>query len=170
MQHDIKSELKGSDSESRWATFTILISMAVGMALGGRLSDAVCLSLGNNWGRRLVALTGMGLCALFAWLEVHSTDLSEVTALFSLSLAALGLCEGIFWTTATESGAQSGGIAASILNTGGNAVGAFAPTITPLLADRYGWEAAIGVACGICAIGGALWLGVSSGPGATEMD
>lgn len=152
--------LNRSTAESRWASFIITMSMAVGMALGGRFSDAVCLRCGNRWGRRFVAFAGMGLCALFAWVGVRSPDPVSVTVLFSLSLAALGMCEGIFWTTATEIGGQRGGLSASILNTGGNAVGAFAPMITPWLAKQWGWEAAIGVACGICAVGGSLWLGI----------
>jgi len=162
VQHYIESVLGRTKSESRWATFTITMSMAVGMAAGGRLSDAACLRYGDRWGRRIIAFTGMGLCALFAYLGVRSTDLTSVTLLFSLSLGALGMCEGIFWTTATEIGRERGGLAASILNTGGNAVGAFAPTITPWLAEEYGWEAAIGVACVICAIGGSLWLGIDA--------
>lgn len=152
--------LHRSTDESRWASFIITMSMAVGMALGGRFSDAICLRFGNRWGRRFVAFAGMGSCALFAWIGVRSPDPVSVTFLFSLSLAALGMCEGIFWTTATEIGGRCGGLSASILNTGGNAVGAFAPMITPWLARQWGWEAAIGFACGICAVGGSFWLGI----------
>jgi len=155
--------LKRPTDQARWASFIITMSMAVGMALGGRLSDAVCVRCGHLWGRRLVAFVGMGVCALFAYVGVLSPDPTRVTVCFSISLAALGMCEGIFWTTATEIGEESGGVAASILNTGGNAVGAFAPTITPWLATRFGWEAAIGVACVICALGGSLWLGIEPG-------
>jgi MFS family permease len=156
-----ESVLQRSTDDSRWASFVITMSMAVGMAAGGRISDNVCLHCGNRWGRRFVAFTGMGMCALFAWLGVRSTDPTQVTVLFSLSLAALGMCEGIFWTTATEIGGQQGGLTAAFLNTGGNAMGAFAPTITPWLAKQFGWEAAIGVACAICALGGVLWLGIA---------
>lgn len=153
--------LKRSSEESRWASFIITMSMAVGMAIGGRFSDAVCLQCGDRWGRRIVAFAGMGSCAFFAYWGVRSPDPTNVTVLFSLSLAALGMCEGIFWTTATEIGGRQGGLTAAVLNTGGNAMGAFAPTITPWLAKQFGWEAAIGVACAICALGGGLWLGIT---------
>jgi MFS family permease len=156
--------------ESRWASFVITMSMAVGMAVGGRFSDAVCVRCGDRWGRRFVAFAGMGLCALFAYLGVRSPDPTRVTVLFSLSLAALGMCEGIFWTTATDIGGHQGGLTAAFLNTGGNAVGAFAPTITPWLAKQFGWEAAIGVACAICALGGSLWLGIEPAAGSTSDD
>jgi MFS family permease len=156
-----ESVLKRSTVDSRWASFVITMAMAVGMALGGRFSDAVCLQCGARWGRRFVAFVGMGLCALFAWLGVRTSDPTEVTVFFSLSLASLGMCEGIFWTTATDIGGRRGGMTAAILNTGGNAMGAFAPTITPWLAKQFGWETAIGVACAICALGGALWLGIA---------
>jgi MFS family permease len=146
--------------DARWASFVVTMAMAVGMAVGGFGSDAVCRWFGDRWGRRLIAIGCMGLCAVFAYIGARSDDARHATVLFALSLGALGVCEGLFWTSATDLGGRLGGFAGAIMNTGGNGVSALAPVITPILAKHFGWESAIGVACAICALGGLMWLGI----------
>ena len=77
-------------------------------------------------------------------------------------MGATGMCEGVFWTTATDiggkSGAKSGGLAGAFMNTGGNIGGLIAPILTPFLAAEIGWTGAIAVACIISGIGGLTWL------------
>jgi MFS transporter, ACS family, D-galactonate transporter len=152
--------LKLPDSESRQAAFTITIAMAVGMAAGGWVSDRLCRWLGFANGCRAMALAGMCLSAAFSLLGVSMTDPQAITWCFALSLGSLGLCEGIFWTTAPALEPRNGGLAAALLNTGGNGIGLLAPIVTPFLGQRYGWNSAVIVACVICGVGGLLWLGI----------
>jgi len=161
MDFYFSTELKLPASQTQAASFTVLISMAVGMAIGGRCSDFLCEQFGVGQGRRLTAFFGMGLSALFGLLGMLATSPQTVVLLFSLSLGALGLCEGIFWTASTEVGGRSGGFAGAILNTGGNAAGVIAPVLTPWLADQFNWGVAVAVACAICALGGGLWIGIN---------
>ena len=44
-----------------------------------------------------------------------------------------------------------------------NIGGMIAPTLTPLLAGRYGWEAAIHVAALTAFAGGMMWLAIDAG-------
>lgn len=161
-------ELKLPTDVSRRATFTVLIAMAVGMAFGGWYSDWLCRRFGHRKGCRIMAMTGMGASALFALLGVSTTDPQQIVLYFALALGSLGLCEGIFWTTAPTLEKRTGGLACAFLNTGGNAGGLLAPIFTPFLAEQYGWPAAISVACLICAFGGILWFGIDSEAGRSE--
>jgi MFS family permease len=145
---------------SREATFTITMAMAVGMAVGGWTADRVCARLGHRAGRRLVAFAGMGLCAAFSLLGVLTTDPQRIVWCFSLAFGVLGACEAIFWTTAAGLEPRNGGLACALLNTGGNGVGMLAPLLTPVIGNAFGWQAAIVVACAVCAGGGLLWLGI----------
>jgi MFS family permease len=145
---------------SRGATFTITMAMAVGMAVGGWTADRLCGRLGHRAGRRLVAFSGMGLCAGLSLLGVLATDLQRIVWCFSLAFGVLGACEAIFWTTAAGLEPRNGGLACALLNTGGNGVGMLAPLLTPVIGRAFGWDAAIVVAAAVCAVGGALWLGV----------
>ena len=159
-----KGKLDLPDEESRQAAFTVTIAMAIGMAVGGFCSDWLCRLIGLRWGCRSIAFAGMGLSAVFAWFGVAATDPDQVVWLFSLALGSLGLCEGIFWTTAPNLERRSGGLACAFLNTIGNAGGFLAPIFTPWIGKHYGWPTAIGVACLVCAFGAVLWLWIDAAP------
>jgi MFS family permease len=152
------NELKLPESESRQATFEVTIAMAVGMALGGICSDWVCHRFGRRWGCRGIAMAGILLSAVLACLGLWEQDPQRIVMLFSLALGALGLCEGIFWTTAPVLEPRNAGMACAFLNTVGNAGGLLAPICTPWIGVHYGWPAAIGVACLVSGWGALLWL------------
>ena len=57
----------------------------------------------------------------------------------SLAFGFAACCEGPFWAFLTDSG-QSVGAASSILNTGAQVGGFFAPIATPYIAARWGWS------------------------------
>ena len=108
----------------------------------------------------MVALGGTGLSAGFCLLGIPMTDPQAVVSCFAPARGAPGLCEGIFRTTALALEPRNGGLACAVLNTGGNGIGLLAPVVTPLVGLRYGWDAAVVVACAVCAVGGLLWLGI----------
>lgn len=151
---------------SRRAAFVVMLASAAGMAAGGWVTDRLCRALGPTRGARVVAVGGMGLSAAFSLCGVAATDPDAVTAWFALGLGALGVCEGLYWATAPALAPRTGGLAAALVNTGGNGVGMLAPVVTPLLGQHFGWSAAMAVACAACAAGGLLWLGIAPGPAA----
>jgi MFS transporter, ACS family, D-galactonate transporter len=155
--------LKLEVSDTRRASFVVSIAMAFGMAWGGWASDRLCRWLGFWFGCRTMAIVGMGMSAGFSLLGVWMSDWQAVVACFALAMASLGLCEGIFWTAAPALEPRTGGLAAALLNTGGNGIGLLAPVFTPVLADALGWDSAVIVACCVAAVGGALWLGIRPG-------
>jgi ACS family glucarate transporter-like MFS transporter len=104
-------------------------------------------------------------------LGVLSSDSHVMMAAFTLSAGLLGMCEAVFWTTIVELGTPRGGLAAGLMNMGGNAGGLLSPMATPFLSEMFGsfygesvgWRASLGVAGAIPVIGALLWLGVKSG-------
>jgi MFS family permease len=156
-------ELKLPDGESRRATFIVMIAMAAGMAAGGLLTDHLSRRIGVRSSCRSIAMFGMLVSAACAWLGIAAKDPQDVIVLFSLALGALGMCEGIFWTSAPALEPAKGGIACAFLNTIGNLGGSLAPICTPLIGTHYGWPAAIGVACCASVLGAVLWLWIDPG-------
>jgi MFS family permease len=156
--------LKVEETASRTSAFAITMAMAVGMAMGGLISDVVCGAIGHRWGCRSIALVGMGLGAAFSLIGISTSDPKLITLWFSLAFGSLGLCEGIFWTTAPALEPRNGALACALMNTSGNGIGMLAPLVTPIIADHFGWTSAIFVACVVCAGGGLLWLGIDRPP------
>ncbi len=151
------------DNESRRATFIVMMAMAVGMAFGGLLTDQLSRHIGVRRSYRSIAMFGMLMSAGFAWAGISAKDPNNVIVLFSLALAALGMCEGIFWTTAPALEPAKGGLACAFLNTIGNLGGSLAPIFTPLIGKYYGWPTALGVACCTSVLGAVLWLWIDAG-------
>ena len=143
---------------ARNATFYILLSQAAGMAIGGFSTDGICKLLGTTWGRRSIVMCGMCLAAVFGLRGVSVTGPWSITLWLALSMASLGLCEGVFWTTATDLGGKSRGFSGAFMNTCGNVGGLISPVLTPYLAKGMGWQAAIAIACVISGIGGLVWF------------
>lgn len=158
MNHYFSQVLHVSEAGSRLAVFYIMLAQGAGMAIGGMATDVACNVLDVAAGRRSVVVVGMGLGALFGLMGVWGTDPGSVTVWLALSMGALGMCEGVFWTTATDLGGSSRGFAGAFMNTWGNVGGLISPTLSPLMAQTMGWPGVIAVACVISAIGGLLWF------------
>lgn len=162
MNYFFESELHVSASDARWASFWITIAQGLGMFLGGISADVLCRVMGITGGRRSIMVGGMLICAMLTVVAVMQKDLAHVTLLMSLAMGAQGMCEGIYWTTATELGGRSRGFAGAFLNTIGNVGGFISPVLTPMLAEKMGWTGALTVACAVCALGGLMWLGIDT--------
>jgi ACS family glucarate transporter-like MFS transporter len=158
MGYYFKQVLEVPEVEARWASFWIMLAMGAGMAIGGRFTDVACESLGTMRGRRAVVLAGMGLGAVFGVIAVNVTGLTNVVLCLALSMAATGMVEGVFWTTATDVGGQSRGLSGAFMNTGGNVGGLISPVLTPIMAQQIGWAGSIVVACVISICGALVWF------------
>jgi len=157
MQYYFNAVLKLGTEQSRLYATAPSLAMAAGMFLGGWLSDRAQEQFGPRRGRMLVPVLGMTASALLLVLGLLSGQPWWVVPCFTLSMAALGTCEGTFWTTGIELGGRRGGTSAGILNTGGNAGGLLAPVLTPLLSASFSWQAGIALASAVCLTGAGLW-------------
>jgi MFS family permease len=145
-------------NESRFYAAIPPLAMAVGMPLGGWLSDHLEHAHGRPAWRKVVPMAGMTAGAVFLMFGVFSREPQWIVAWFALALGSVGMAEGPFWATAIDLGGRRGGSAAAVLNFGGNAGGLLAPTLTPWIGQELNWGAAVAVGGIICLVGVALWL------------
>jgi len=139
------------------------LAMALGMPLGGWLSDRLERALGAARGRRITPMAGMGAGAVLLALGVQAREPAWIVTWFALALGAVGTAEGPFWATAIELGGRRGGRSAAFFNTGGNAGGILAPIVTPWIGQRYGWPWALALGGAVCLLGVVLWVGIDPG-------
>ena len=151
----------GTDVARRYSTL-ITLTMGLGMIFGGWLADRVSGTRARRSRRHLVPGLGMIASGLVFELGVVSGDSNVMVTAFILSAGLLGMCEAAFWTTIVEFGAPRGGLAAGVMNMGGNAGGLLSPVVTPWIGDLVGWRASLGVAGAIPVLGALLWFGVKS--------
>ncbi len=163
MNYYFQTVLKLPASRSRAYAAIPPLAMAVGMPLGGWLTDRLEDAFGPRRGRKIMPMVGMAAGAVLLMLGVFAGDPRWIVTWFALALGAVGTAEGAFWVTAIELGGRRGGSSAAILNTGGNAGGMLAPFLTPLIGRLYGWGYAVGLGALISLLGVLFWLGIEVG-------
>ncbi|MGE3819991.1 MAG: MFS transporter [Isosphaeraceae bacterium] len=133
------------------------ISNAVGALFGGALADAIARRV--KGGRVLVQATGLFLGAPCVWIAGTTTSLNVLI----VALIGIGLSKGIYDANIFASvfdvvQPKVRGTAAGLMNTGGWALGAAAPTFVGWLSERYGLGFAIGSTAGFYLGAGCLAL------------
>ena len=168
MNYYFETVLKLPETRSRAYAAIPPLAMAVGMPLGGWLTDRLEHAFGPRRGRKIIPMIGMLSGAGLLILGVFASDPAWIVTWFALALGAVGTAEGAFWVTAIELGVRRGGSSAAILNTGGNAGGMLAPVLTPWIGQLFGWGYAVGLGAMICLLGVFFWLGIEIGEPSLE--
>jgi MFS transporter, ACS family, D-galactonate transporter len=159
MQYYFDKVLHLGVERSRLYSTLVVLASGLGMVLGGWLADRTSAWPGRG-GRALVPVAGLLGSAVVLAAGLLTTHPELTLVCFALAMAALGMCEGPFWTTAVEMGGRRGGTTAGLMNTGGNAGGLLAPVVTPQLSLYFGWQVGMGLAGLIAVLGAVLWVGI----------
>jgi MFS family permease len=150
-------------SETALATTILFLAMAVMTPVGGKISDKLVARYGLKFGRRAVAMAGMGASAVLLCLGASGFGVAATVALLSLAFGFAASAEGPFWATAIEISGDQVGAGCGIFNTGGNVGGMLAPLITPLIAVHFGWAGGLYFGSLLVLIGMLMWLLIDPG-------
>lgn len=71
---------------------------------------------------------------------------------------ALYFSQSCYWSVSADIGKRSAGSVSGVMNMGGQIGGAITATLTPLIANHFGWTASFLVAAGLSAAGAVAWL------------
>lgn len=146
------------------------IAITILCPLGGWITDRVAHRFGVNCGRAYVGGTGMGLAALAILLGAFIEAPLLAICLLSMGAGFLYFTVGAYWSSTVDLSKRHAGTLSGLMNTGANIGGSLSPTLTPWLADQFGWSAALGTAAGIALLGGIMWLWIRPGDGLTATD
>lgn len=133
--------------------------------LGGWATDRLAVKSGLTRGRRVIGLVGMVLAAIF--IAFGAVIESPYPAIASLSLGAgwLYFSVGAYWSSTSDLSKAHAGSLSGLMNMGANIGGAISPTVTPWIAEQWGWPISLSVAALIALTGGILWLKIDPGKG-----
>lgn len=134
------------------------LAILIGCPLGGWATDRLAAAYGVTRGRVLAGMSGMAGagCAIVAGGFADSPTL----AIASLSLGAgcLYFAVGAYWASTSDLSKLHAGTLSGLMNTGANLGGALSPSLTPWMADQWGWPIALAAAGAIALVGAILWL------------
>lgn len=155
------SRVRGLDLKSS-ALYSMLpfIGMAVASPLGGWIADRLTAAYGKRVGRCGVAVFGIALAGVFLALATQVESARLASIVLAGGAGALYLSQSAFWAVSADIAGSSAGSASGLMNMGGQLGGAVTASLTPWIADQFGWTASFLVAAGLCLCGGLLWLAV----------
>jgi MFS transporter, ACS family, glucarate transporter len=128
--------------------------------LGGWLSDHFSRRLGKRVGRCGIGCSGLLLSGGAIFIGAGATDPYVAVLFLSLGGGALFFSSSAIFATAIDLAGAYAGTVTGFVNMGIHLGAAIAPTLTPILAHRFGWESALYVAAALAWLGALFWLGV----------
>ncbi|MGA8035460.1 MAG: MFS transporter [Candidatus Acidiferrales bacterium] len=134
------------------------IAMTICCLLGGLLNDRISKRQGKRAGRVGVAVFSMALTAVFLILGSRAADAHLAGVVLAGGAGALYLSQSSFWSVTADIGGASSGSVSGLMNMGAQLGGALTASLTPWIADRFGWTASFHVAAALCLIGAFTWL------------
>jgi MFS transporter, ACS family, glucarate transporter len=155
------AQVRGIDLKSS-ANFTMLpfLSMTVFCLAGGVLSDFVARRWSLRAGRCGVASFALAATALFLVVgsQVHSAELAGV--ILAGGAGALYVSQSSFWSVSVDIAGFNSGVFSGIINMGGQIGGAVTASLTPWIAQRYGWTTSFAIAAALAMASAGLWMTV----------
>jgi len=155
------AQVRGFDlkSSARYAMLPFL-SMTVCCLVGGALSDRLTRTHGLRVGRCGLASAALFCTAIFLVLgsKVHSPQLAGV--ILAGGAGALYLSQSSFWSVSVDIAGRSSGVFSSLVNMGGQVGGAVTASLTPWIAQRFGWTTSFAIAAILAVVGGICWMTV----------
>ena len=144
------------------ALFSMLpfLSMTIGCLAGGAVSDRLTRAYGLRTGRCGLASVAFFFTAIFLVLgsRVHSPQLAGV--ILAGGAGALYVSQSSFWSVSADIAGRSSGVFSSMVNMGAQVGGAVTASLTPWVAQRFGWTTSFAIAAVLAALGGVLWMTV----------
>jgi ACS family glucarate transporter-like MFS transporter len=155
------AQVRGFDLKSS-ARYSMLpfLSMTVCCLAGGAISDKLTSAYGLRIGRGGLASAALLCTAVFLIIgsQVHSPQLAGV--ILAGGAGALYLSQSSFWSVSIDIAGRSSGVFSSMVNMGGQIGGAVTASLTPWIAQRFGWTTSFTIAAILAAVGAVCWLTV----------
>lgn len=148
---------------SRSAIYSMMpfIAMTVFCLAGGVVNDWLSRARSLYAGRCIFACVSLLVTAIFLVLGSEATN----TLLASITLAggagALYLSQSSYWAVSADLAGADAGVVSGLMNMGGQIAGAITASLTPWIAQQFGWNTAFYVAAAFAVIAGLSWLFVN---------
>ena len=135
----------------------LFLAMAASCPLGGLISDRICTKYGARAGRCSLAAAALGLAAIFLVVGSEANSATIASLVLAGGAGALYLAQSSFWSVTADIAGPSSGSVSGFVNMGAQLGGALTASLTPAIANRFGWTASFLVAAGLCVLGALSW-------------
>jgi|ERR1035437_658978 ACS family glucarate transporter-like MFS transporter len=156
------SRVRGLDLKaSSFYSMLPFLAMATCSPLGGWTADVVTRRYGRRAGRCGIGVLGLAGAAVLIALATQVESARIASIFLACGVGSLYLAQSSYWAVTADIAGASAGSVSGLMNMGGQIGGALTATLTPMIADSFGWTASFLTAAGLCAIGSIAWLFVN---------
>lgn len=153
------NEVRGLDlKSSAWYAMLPFMAMAVFSVVGGIIADRLTKAYGARIGRCGISVVGIGLAAIFIALATQVESAQWAAIVLAGGAGALYLSQSSYWAVTADVAGPAAGTVSGLMNMGGQIGGAVTASLTPIIAQAWGWTASFLVVAGLCVIGSLAWL------------
>ena len=110
-----------------------------------------------------MAVFGFALTAVFIVLGSSVKDVRVASLVLAGGAGSLYLSQSSFWAVSADLGGNSSGSLSGFMNMANQFGGMITVSLTPFLADRFGWNAGFNVAAAMAGFGAIAWLLINPG-------
>ncbi len=158
------NKVRGLDLKAS-ATFGMLpfLAMATFSPLGGYLANRLTERYGKRVGRCGISVASMALAAGIIVFAMQARDARVASIVLAGGAGALYLSTSCFWSVTADIAGRSAGAVSGVMNMGCQIGGTVTASLTPVLAQTFGWSSSFLVAAALCLFGSLAWLFVDPG-------
>ena len=153
------AQVRGFDLKAS-ARYSMLpfLSMTIFCLAGGALSDRLTRAYGLRVGRCGLASVALLFTAAFLILGAHVHNPALAGIILAGGAGMLYLSQSSFFSVSVDIAGPSSGVFSSIVNMGGQIGGAVTASLTPWIAQHFGWTSSFGTAAAFAVTGAICWI------------
>lgn len=153
------SDVRGLNLKSSALYATLpFIAMALASPLGGLVSDKLLHVVGKRAARCGVAGLSLLAASIFVLVATQVEDARVAALVLAGGAAALYCAQSAFWSISADMGGHSAGLVSGIMNMGSQLGGVCTASLTPVIANAFGWTASFVAAAAVCLVGAFAWI------------
>jgi len=133
------------------------IAMTLCCLAGGAINDRLAATRGLYWGRCILSVASFLLTSAFLFAGPTVTSTGIAVAILTGGAGAMYLSQSSFWSVTADIAGQHTGVVSGFMNMGCQVGGAITASLTPWIAERFGWAAAFDVAAALTVVGAVVW-------------
>ena len=137
------------------------LAMTLGSLLGGAASDWLTRRVSSRVGRCFLPAGAMFLTAELLSLGSRAHEAATASLVLACGAGVLYISLSSFWSVTADYAGEFAGVVSGTMNMGNQIGGAVTATITPLIAQHFGWDASFLTATIMAALGALAWLVVN---------
>ena len=165
------SEVRGLDLKaSAFYGMLPFMAMMTCSPLGGWISDRLTARYGERIGRCGIAVAALAICGVFLCLGTQVKSAPMACLVLAGGAGALYLSQSSFWSVTAGIAGASAGSVSGVMNMWGQFGAVVTASLTPWVAEHFGWTASFLLAAGFAICGSLAWLAVDPSRGLALTD